>query len=890
MSDDPPRRHPLNARLVAHLEGGGSVLTASRRQARLIRRLFDQAQLEAGRRSWPTADVLPLQAWATARWQEAAWRDSSLPVVMSDPQAAWPWRRHGSALLDNTLVDAQDLAAAARRAWASLLRYGGSLAQLGRQALNRDQQQFLAWALQVESELGARGWLDPAAIELALAPRVGLLGRSAPLLLAGFAPRPAAVVTLAQALSQSGWSVDFAPLAGPAGAASVFAAADPDHEMTTLAGWLRARLESRPGARLGVFVPDLQSRRGALERRFEAVLQPELELPGSQETDRMFDFAGGAGLSSLRIAEAALDCIDCCQPRIRLETLSRVLRCRHLALAGEAEARVRLDVELRRQSLPERRLPTLADQARGAGCPLLAETLESACQALGAAHVPAHLDHWAEAFSDVLRAWGWPGEGPLASDEYQAAEALRDRLAELSAMSLAAPPMTLEQARGEFARLLAAPFQPERGEAAVIVYDSLEPPGVAFDGLWVAGMTASAWPQAAAQDPFLPLALQGALGMPGVASAAALSEALATTEAWLGSAPEVVFSWARRQDDAVVEPSRILPPGPSAMAAMAAAPTRTRLLFAAAGLEPMPADTAPPLSAAEAGGGARIFELQAKCPFRAFAELRLAAGRLEAPSTGVDARGRGLLLHRALELCWGSLQTQAALLAASPQSLASLVDDSLARALAEKLPAEVGRRARALEAEWQRAALSALLEVDRGRPPFEVMAVEGEREASFAGLRLKVRIDRVDRVQEGLLILDYKTGRADTSQWRGARLDAPQLPLYSLLQAGEVAAVAFASTGSRGARLLGVGAADSVADGIVSAEHFSLTEDRQAGFSWPAVRERWAGWLASLAHGYLDGDAAVDPKQPQTCRQCHLQTLCRVAPELDAAPGEDEDE
>jgi hypothetical protein len=223
-------------------------------------------------------------------------------------------------------------------------------------------------------------------------------------------------------------------------------------------------------------------------------------------------------------------------------------------------------------------------------------------------------------------------------------------------------------------------------------------------------------------------------------------------------------------------------------------------------------------------------------------------------------------------------------------ALDDLLGRFIARAMSEELPGDVGRRAFALEAEWQRAAIGQLLELERGRPRFQVAALEVPSEGVFAGLRLKLRVDRVDRVDGGLVIIDYKTGRAETSQWRGARLDAPQLPLYATLQDGEVTAIAFAAVGSHGARFRGVGAGDGIADGILPAGKFALTEDKQTGFTWQQVQGRWAGWLASLARSYVEGDATVDPKGPQTCRLCHLSTLCRVSPELDGDGPEAGDE
>lgn len=370
MIDVAPPVQPLNARFVAHLEAGGTVLTATRRQARLIRRLFDEAQVAVGRQTWPTADVLPLSAWAGARWQEAASRDASLPLLLTDTQAAWPWRRLADGFIDAALLDSRDLADAARRAWVSLIRHGGSLELLDRHFLTHDQLQFQAWARTVESSLQENGWLDPGAVELALATQVSLLAPSAPLLLAGFGERrPQAVDSLIGQLVGAGWSVEVAPSGGTSGRAAGCRTPDPAAETSAMVSWARERLEADPRARLAVIVADLQERRAELERRFAAALQPELEMPGSLERDRLFDFAGGPPLSSFGIAEAALDCVEAGERRLRHDTMSRLLRWRYLEQADEEEARARLDVELRRQSLPDRPVQSVSRSAAEGECP-----------------------------------------------------------------------------------------------------------------------------------------------------------------------------------------------------------------------------------------------------------------------------------------------------------------------------------------------------------------------------------------------------------------------------------------------------------------------------------------------------------------------------------------
>jgi probable DNA repair protein len=877
----------LNRQYILHLDAGGTVLTANRRQSRIIRRLYDEAQVAAGRHCWPAASVLPLDAWLAAQWQELTAQDPGLPTLMSEAEAAWPWRLSGDRHLDPTLVSVPDLASAARRAWLQLQRHGGSLADLGREPLTRDQRQFLAWSREVEARMAAEGWLDPGGLELAVAAQAHRLGPPGDLLLAGFERPAPALVALLDRLAAAGIVARWASPGRIAGEVCTHAAADGTDETRAWLRWARRRLEARPDARLAIIVPDLQARRAAIERALDAFLQPGLEWPGSRERDRPYDLAGGEPLTAFGVAAAALDALACVAPRVDAALWSRVLRSRYTPAGDAPDPRVRWDVELRRRGLASWTLPGLAARARRDGCPGTAATLDTLWQQVHEGPASRATDDWAKTFGAVLTAWGWPGPGPLASDEYQAAEALRDRLADFARLARTAPAMDLEQARTEFAALVGAPFQPERGTPAVWILDALEPAGVEFDGLWVSGLTAAAWPLPARHEAFLPLPLQRRLGIPGVTAEDCLERALATGEAWRHGAAEVVFSWPRTQDDAEVEPSRALPEGLPALEDLAGFVPRAAAWQQAASLEELDEDAAPRL-AGPARGGARILELQAKCPFRAFAELRLDARPLEEPAHGVEPRARGILLHETLEKAWRQLGSHAALARLGPEEVEALVDGCLEEAMQRHLPTELGERARRLEWEWQRAAVLQVLALDRAREPFEIVAVEEELSTELAGLPLRLRVDRVDRVADGLVVLDYKTGRVSTSQWRGARPDAPQLPLYAILKKGDVGGVAFVKADAHAAMLRGVAREAQRLPGMEPVGRFALTDDRERGFDWNQVLERWQAWLTRLARNFQDGEADVDPKLPQTCRHCHLATLCRVSPGFVATETEEE--
>ncbi len=874
-----------NAMLLAHLGRGGTVLTSGRREARHLRRLYDAAQLAGGGDVWATADVLPLAAWMAARWAELAACDASLPVLLDDAQAVWPWLARVEEKAAGSLIAAHDLAGAARNAWVALRHHAGSVHLLRQHAATRDQRMFQDWAGQVEADLAAQGWLDPGLLEVTLVAHAHRLGRGRDLLLAGFHRRTPALATLLESLSRGGWAVEFAPLQARTGG-HLHAAADPEDELQVLANWLRLRLAEDPACSLAAIVPDLPSRRNALERVLESALQPELELPGAQQGDRVFDLAGGPPLAGLGVADAALNCLDACGTSLDARVAGRLLANRYIGTSDRDSDHTLLDLRLRNTGVTRWTTAALASFARQASCAGFALALEAGTARREAADL-RNTEQWAQAFGEVLAAWRWPGDGTLASDEYQAAQALRDRLSQFAALARTAPLMSFEAARAEFGRLVQGPHQPERGDPAVFVFDRLEPPGVGFDGLWVTGLGAPAWPRAASPDPFIPVWVQERLGMPGATGAACLAEAVATTAAWLGSAAEVVFSWPLRQDDAQVDRSRVLPQDLQPLAIAGRPPSQAAAAFRAGGCEALLDDPAPPLEPAAARGGARIFELQSQCAFRAFAELRLGARPLELPRAGVDARQRGSVLHRALERLWGALGSRAGL-DQDDVALQALLDGCIERALADRLPAGTGRRLWELERDWQRAAVMRELELERERDDFSVIAREHPVHGQLAGLPMKIVPDRADRLPDGSVVLiDYKTGQPSTSHWRGARPEQPQLPLYAVLLGEEVSGIAFAAVAAQQARFIGLGRCAELLPGLKPAETFDADGSKQAGQTWEEVRSAWAMALTALAAAHLRGDAAVNPKSPASCRHCHLATLCRVA---GAAPEEEGDD
>jgi RecB family exonuclease len=266
---------------------------------------------------------------------------------------------------------------------------------------------------------------------------------------------------------------------------------------------------------------------------------------------------------------------------------------------------------------------------------------------------------------------------------------------------------------------------------------------------------------------------------------------------------------------------------------------------------------------------------QSVCPFRAFAVHRLAIEKKDAPSLLPRADERGTTLHAALHLAYRMLRSRETLEALGHEARRNLaervVSDALADATQRNAPASY------LATERARLVASVLdwFRVDLARPDFECETTEQNLEAQIAGVPFGIRIDRVDRdtSTDGRILIDYKSGTASPLQWRGVRLEEPQVPLYAVVLGG-VREAALAEVAPLGSRLNGVAADPDRYERGPAIRMAAPT--RLDAPTWTDLEERWRTSITSLARELASGVARVDPLHTGICRACHLRTLCRI--------------
>jgi probable DNA repair protein len=890
----------MDASTFEALKSGATLLTAGQRLAQHLQGEYDARMVAQGVTVWPSPDILTWKAWIERLWEQSLGLVSTDSAVsgrslLSPAQELKLWegiiRR---SPWNNALLQVYATARLAREAW--LLSWAWRLPQV--HAMNEDARAFGEWAQEFDTLCRRRAWQDRARLpdEIAAAFESGDLPAPASLWLAGFDELTPQQQHLFQILDGRGTSATHLESAAPLARAQRLACQSAEEEISLAARWARRQLESGPTGRLGIVVPDLAAQRAAVLRIFDDVLMPAAVLPAAHAPVRAYNLSLGRALSEYPVIHTALQVLEFGTGELGYEQAGSLLRAPFLAGAEtELSRRALLDVRLRRLGetrVTIRLLRRLAQEldadqvARAHAAPLLAQSLKvwhDAVQALPRRQLPSA---WAESFARLLQLSGWPGERPLDSEEYQTVEAWRDLYSTLSSLDAVVGETDYREALTTLRRLAAERvFEPQTPAVPIQILGTLEAAGLSFDALWVMGLHDGIWPASPRPNPFLPLELQRARGLPHASAERELGFARLLTQRLLAAAPQVIVSYPLRNGNEDLRPSPLivaLPPIDLASLALPDGVSLAQAIHAAQQIEELDDSRAPALAAGVyVPRGTSVFRDQAACPFRAFAHVRLAARALDEPEPGLDALARGSLLHEVMHAVWQELKSQANLTGHTDESLHELVRATVRHALhtaAEKRRATFTERFLALE-EWRLTALvRAWLAVEKQRAPFTVVMTEQKDRPSFGGIAIDSVVDRVDTLEDGeRVFIDYKTGNAELRQWFGDRPDEPQLPLYSAASDVPVAAVLFARLRTKALDFTGVARRAGIVPEVPA---FSATREAAAlatAQPWEALFAQWRRVLEALGESFRLGDAHVDPKDgPRTCEYCDLKSLCRI--------------
>ena len=892
--------------LSAGLGAGVTVVTPNRRLASTLKRKFENSQIAQERTTWDTPDILPISAFIERIYKDILYskQASKLPTLLApaQEQALWEDIIHYSDEVP-VLLAVPEAAQLARKAW-QLIHAWQLITQLKNFPLNEDCKVFQAWSNSYERSTNRKKQTDSARIIDLV---VGLLEytevkKPNHLVCHGFDIVTPQQKVLLTRLSDIGCEVTITLLQSqsqlPSGNVQRISCVDNRDEIYHAAIWARARIEADNKARIGVVVQEFAKYRSEIIRIFSSVMEPDVQqsLPGSTRRIYPFNLSLGTALVSYPLVSTAFLILELAGKDIKFEYVSSILRSPFLA-GGEVEMtnRALLDEQLRKRAEPiitlERLLNLSRREQSSANCPIFIQKISALAEFrkanLFGLQVPSVL---AKAISGVLQIIGFPGERSLDSSEYQTLKKWHEAIAEFAVLDRVVPQIGYIEGVARLHRIAAETlFQPETPDVPIQILDVFESAGMDFDHLWVMGLSDTEWPPRPHTNSFLPIELQRSAKLPRGSATESLELARRFTRKWLCGADEVILSYPQhgdKRDDQELTPSPLITDIVQRELELPTYTSHRELIHNVHQFEYKEDNKAPALDQAamadSVSGGTRVIKDHAACPFRAMALHRLGAKGLKSVHTGLDAMERGTLVHRMLARTWSHLKTKSVLdtisdddlevilLDAAKESIAGIQRDR-STTLSKGFTKIEHQRLVRLTLEW--------LNEEKKRGDFKVIAIEDKRSIKLGGLTLITRLDRVDQLNDGqIIIIDYKTGVSTVGAMRGERPDEPQLPLYLVTSEPDATAVLLAQVKTGSMKFIGL-ARDS-----------GLLPGMKADPEWKQRVVSWRIDLTRIAVSFSEGDAWVDPKKhPDTCRNCDLQPFCRIYERIESKYTEQED-
>ncbi|HKT85660.1 MAG TPA: double-strand break repair protein AddB [Novosphingobium sp.] len=291
---------------------------------------------------------------------------------------------------------------------------------------------------------------------------------------------------------------------------------------------------------------------------------------------------------------------------------------------------------------------------------------------------------------------------------------------------------------------------PWGGHPRVSIYGLLEARMSRAELVICGGLAEGVWPASSAQDSLLPPAVLRALGVPGADFRIGL--AAHDLAAALG-APEVVLSWALRDEGGPVIPSRFVLRVKAMLGDQAGRHFETETRRLARMIDDAPSVPPHPRPRPRPGAAQRKVDISVTGldrlrgdPYQFYAGSILGLRRVDALDADPSAAWKGEIAHKILELWHKEGEPEGGLHAIAQRVLDNANAHALMRAL-----------------WWPR--LSAAFETfdrmiaeqkEHGR---QVLAAEAWGDMRYRDVRIHGRADRIDRLADGsLAVVDYKTG------------------------------------------------------------------------------------------------------------------------------------
>ncbi|MDH5692846.1 MAG: PD-(D/E)XK nuclease family protein [Gammaproteobacteria bacterium] len=870
--------------IFRHYKNDETVLTVNQRLSRFIQSEYGQYQLKNSKQSWPTPRILPWTSWAQATWDQISLLQlaEGRPRILASVEEKWIWKEIVDSWISHSgvaILNSAPLCKLAADTWNLVRQWGIGLDQI-QQYREVDGLRFVEWAQQFSSYCDNNGVIDSASVQvslLSLLDNTDVASITSKVYLMGFDELTPVQNKIIEKMNRSGVNVAHVQVKRGADEVRVIPLASEDEEIKKACAWAKQIHQDNPNSRIGIVSTNLSSTKEKLFTEFDRQFDSDRKLTVIDTRERVFNLSGAESLSRIPLVNDIFLLFSLLSKEFSSEVFFSLSASPYFADNHKAWISDLEYVNLFRRHLATKtdlqKIKTvydqlnLSDKVSENGFVSLLDKLIALKKRCSRTQL---LAEWKELIKTILLEVKWPGSRVFSSDEYQAINTFLDVLEQLPRYEMIRNSCPFEVAVSALNDICEDTlFKPQQGEANVQILGVLEAAGQSFDHLWLMGMHNLAWPSSPNPNTLLPLTLQRSLGLPHSSTEREYEFSKRLTQRLLEESGSVLISYPQSDGNQQLESSELIRQYQTLDVYDLSLVTER--VHTEVKMESVP-QRAVPIPEPECGvrGGSGFLREQSACPFRAFVKYRLGVAADEELALGLVPMDKGNMVHQTLQDFWTEVRNSETLQTMEEkdldEKLGHIIEHVLSRfsQLNTKLSLE---RYRNLEKRRLVRLCKEWLLLEKTRPEFTVLACEEARAIELQGIPINIKIDRLDRLADGsILVIDYKTGNV-SPKWEETRMPEPQLPLYACsVENAKAVAFGVVKTGAIGFK--------GLCDSPIKIK--GLKAKKEAG-EWEDQLRSWGQSLAELMDEIKNGLVDIQPATyPGTCQRCELPSACRL--------------
>ena len=828
------------------------ILTANQRLAMQIKQAWGQLSQDQNTPVWRSPRVMSIEHWLMFLWDEL--KDQNHPLVsqlsiVGTMQNQYYWEKALTQGQSDLTLDLS-FASMAANCHDLLQRWTLNYNEITESSSSLDK--FKHWATQYQTLLNKNKLVTPPQAWQLIGDCfvAGALDKEPKINLYGFQ----SISPLQQRLLET-TATEYGHIQHnqrPVSAKSI-ECTDPNAEFAAASKWAALELLKNPNQRIGILIPDLNNSLTQVVRIINETL-------AEQNCSTAVNISAGVKLSDTALIKAAFNCLDLFDFKLPLNQWLCILNS-PFNLFEKLPIQFKVDCELKLRALKSHSLglDQFIQIIRGQQSSLEnSDEIQNDIEPLysfqqynreNKAHQYS-FSQWADILDKTVKQLGWPGLSQPTSIQYQQIQQWDKLLAKLAELDN----LGIEVGRSKalyFLNKLAAEqlFHPQTGDAPLQVLGLLEGAGLVFDKLWVTGMHSGNLPTSGSIDPVLSANFQRQHQMPFSVPEKELTIAKSLLSSFKENTQQLYLSYPLSDGKTPLEPSALIKdiePQDLTEVVSQIEPAHWLQQSEQSVLLEEPGYALNPILE-PIRGGSSILKHQSTCPFNAFAIHRLWALDLDEPSIGLEAMDKGSIVHEILRRLWDNWKTSSVFMALSDEQLEVQTEDTVRTVLLEQAKTHSwlqGENYLALEQQRMSKMILQWLEVEKQRPSFEVIKTEQKITMDFGNLKISLSLDRLDKVQDQLVVIDYKTGNVSSASWHGERPKDPQLPLYVLASEPKPEGCFFGHLKGTKFKYIGL-SKDPVITGLKPAD------------DWQVQIDEWQTAINHLAQEFVQGKASV---------------------------------